>query len=250
MKAFQFLVLLAIGPLLARADIAERWLERARQAQASFDTQAALEDYLKADQARPGDPLILQGIARQYSDLTMDTSDRAEQVRRTEAALAYAKRALAIAPDNAVVVLSVAICYGKLGLYSDIGTRIADAKLVKQYAERALALDPNYAYAHHVLGEWNTDVALLGRTKLWMIRLVYGTFPDASVRTGVREFQKAVSLCPACPSHWTGLGMAYLANGQREEARLALEHALSLPARERIDGEAQRLARQTLERLS
>jgi tetratricopeptide (TPR) repeat protein len=249
MKAMS-LLLLAIGlAAAARGDIADRWIERGRQAQASFDSQAALAAYLKADIARPNDPVILQAIARQYSDMTMDTTDRTEQVRRAEAALGYAKRALALAPGSAVATLSVAICYGRLGTYGDIGTRIADARLVKTYADRALALDPNYDFAHDVLGEWHTRVAALGQARRLVVDLVYGGLPAASTQTGVEELQKAVALAPDCPTHWAGLGLAYLANGQPDRAKLALEHALALPARERVDGESQLRAREALGRI-
>jgi Flp pilus assembly protein TadD len=243
-----FAALLLARPLLA--DSADLWILRGHAAQNRFDTQAALAAFLRADQERPNDPRILQAIARQYSDSTLDTADPAERQRRTEIALAYAKRALALAPRDPVNVLSLAVCYGKLGMEADVATRIADAKLVKQYAEQAIALDPKYDYAHHVLGEWNTDVALLGRTKLFLIKLVYGGLPNASTAEGVAQLKIAVALAPTCPSHWTDLGHAYLANGQPEEARQAYQKAIELPKSEKYDDEAKRQARAALQKLS
>ncbi len=228
------------------ADEADGWVARGLAAQARFDTPAALAAFLKADQARPNNPCILQAIARQYSDSTLDTSDDAERLRRTEAALAYAKRALALAPKDPVNVLSMAVCYGKLGLGGDVGARIADAKLVKAYADRALTLNPNYDYAHHVLGEWNTDVAQLGKTKLFVIKMIYGGMPPASTAEGVAQLKIAVALAPRCASHWADLGFAYLANGQPAEAKEAFEKAIALPKSEKYDDEAKRLAKNAL----
>ena len=246
----RLLAILVAGACVLRAQTGEEWVARGLRAQERFDSRTALECFLKADQERPNNPRIIQAIARQYSDLTLDTADPKERLRLTEEALSYAQRSLALAPKDPVNVLSLAVCYGKIGLESDIETRIADARLVKAYAERALALDPNYDYAHHVLGEWNTEVALLGRTRLFLIRLVYGGLPQASTEEGVKHLERAVALAPGCVSHWAALGKAYLANGEVPKARRALEKALSLPQSEKYDREAKRLAQAALASIS
>ena len=140
------------------ADVAQL-LADARAAEAKLDSRRALELYLAADQAKPNDPAILQKIARQYSDSTLDTADLVEQKKLCDLALSYAKRAHALAPKNAVNVLSLAICYAKIGFYADNKTKIANSRLVKDYAVAALALDPDYSYAHHVLGQWHHEVS-------------------------------------------------------------------------------------------
>ena len=250
MKILRGITALLGAALVLHAQSAEDWVSRGLAAQAVYDSRAALSCFLRADQARPNNPKILQAIARQYSDLTLDTDDPKERLRLMEEALSYAQRALALQPKDPVSVLSLAVCYGKLGLESDVETRIADARLVKTYAEQALALDPNYDYAHYVLGEWNTEVALLGRTKLFVIALIYGRLPQASVQAGVRHLERAVELAPFCASHWTALGKAYLANGEVTKAKQALMKALSLPQTQKYDRVAKRIARETLDSIS
>ena len=224
-------------------------LQSALAAEARFDSKTALGLFLRADAAHPNDATLLQKISRQYSDLTLDTPDLAEKKRLCTEALAYARRAAELAPQDPVNLLSLAVCYGKLGTYSDTRTKIECSRLVKHYAEAALALDPNYDYAHHVLGRWHYEVASLGAPTRFLVRLVYGALPDASTAEAVRQLQRAAELSPQLPAHRVELGFALLADGQRDAARQAFEQALAMPKREKYDDEARRRAREALAKL-
>jgi hypothetical protein len=224
-------------------------IKEATAAEAHFDAKAALELFLKADAARPNDPLLLQKIARQYSDLTFDLTDPVEQRRYCEQALAYAKRAYALAPKVPENALSLAICYAKIGFYADTRTRIENSRLVKTYAEETLALDPNDDFGHHVLGQWHYEVASVGAAKRFLVKLIYGGLPPASTAEGVRHLRRAVELEPAIPAHHAELGLALLADGQREAGERELRQALALPRKLKYDDEAKRRAHEALEKL-
>lgn len=240
------LALASLVPVPGRADEAAALVQQGRAAEARFDTAGALSLFLRADAARPNDPAILQKISRQYSDATNDTADPAEKKRLCTLALDYARRAATLAPDDPVNQLSVAICYGKLGLYSDTRTKVEYSRLVKLHAERALALDPDYDYAHHVLGRWHHEVATLGLGARVVVRLIYGGLPPASTAEAVRHCRRATELAPQLPSHRIELGLALLADGQRDAARQTLEAALRLPPVEKHDPAAFERARAAL----
>ena len=243
-------LLCAIGLMTGlRADDAGVFVQRALTAESRFDTRAALEFFLKADAVRPNDPVILQKISRQYSDSTLDTDDVAEKSRLCSEALNYARRAVQLEPHNAVNVLSLAICYGKLGLYSDTRTKIEYSRHVKEYAEQALALDPHYDYAYHVLGRWHYEVASLGFGTRVIVKLVYGGLPPASTAEAVRLLRRATELSPRLPAHRVEFGFALLADGQRDAARQTFGQALRMPAVEKYDTEAFRRAREALGKL-
>lgn len=248
-RALLLIVALVSAPALA-ADGVDDLVRAALAAEARFDSRAALDLLLQADAARPNDPVILQKIARQYSDLTLDTPDVAEKKRLCTLALDYSQRAVAANPKDPVSVLSLAVSYGKLGLYSGTREKIEYSRHVKEYAEQALTLNPNYDYAHHVLGRWQYEVATLSAATRFFVRLVYGGLPSASAADAVAHLRRAVELGPQFPAHQVELGFALLADGQRDAAREALRTALAMPKREKYDDEAWRRARQALDRLN
>ena len=225
---------------------ADAVLQDALAAEARFDARAALALFRQADALRPNDAAILQKISKQYSDASADTSNPVEKQRLCTQALAYARRAVALEPRNVVNVLSLAICYGKLATYADTRTKFEYSRYVKQYAEQALALNPDHAYAHHVLGRWNYEVASLGFGTRFLVRVIHGGLPDASTAEAVRQLRRATELSPAFPSHRVELGFALLADGQRDAARQAFEQALTMPRREKYDEEAWARARAAL----
>lgn len=249
MRALPALLLLGFAaPALLAAD-AGALVSAAQAAEARLDARSALELLLQADAARPNDPAILHRISRQYSDLTFDLTEPAAQLRLCEQALAYAKRAYELAPRDSVHALALAICYAKIGFYSDTRTKIENSRLVKAYAEQALALDPNNDFAHHVLGQWHYEVASVGAAKRFLVKLVYGELPAASTAEGVRHLRRAVELDPKNSAHHAELGLALLAHGERGEAERELTTALALPRGIKYDEDAQRRARRALERL-
>ena len=224
-------------------------LQEALAAEARLDVRRALDLLLQADAAQPNDAFILQKIARQYSDLVEDQAEVAEKKRYAQTALDFSRRAVALNPSDAVNVLSVAICHGKLALHSDTREKVRYSRLVREDAERALALNPDYAWAHHVLGRWHYEVASLGTTSKFFVRLFYGGLPAASFDEGVRHLQQATKLEPGELTHWLELGFACLAAGQPDAARRHWTHGLAMPARHKPDEPAKQRARAVLAQL-
>jgi tetratricopeptide (TPR) repeat protein len=221
-------------------------LDEARAAEARFEVARALELYLEADRLRPNDPVTLQKIAQQLSDLSLEVATAAEKKAQAAKALEFAKRAVALAPDSPVNVLSLAICYGKKGVFSDTRTKIEYSRLVRMEAERALALDPNYDWAHHVLGRWHLEVAELGAATRFVVRLVYGGLPPASKDQAILHLRRAAELAPERVPHHVELGFAYRAAGRTADARESFERALALPSLELYDEPAKERARAAL----
>jgi tetratricopeptide (TPR) repeat protein len=215
----------------------EELIRQGEAAEAQFNPNGALQFYLQACAVRPRDPGTLLRIAKQYSDSTLAISDPDENRRRIGKALRYAERASELDPQSPVALLSEAICYGKLGEYGDTREKIEYARLVKEYADRALAADPNYAYAHHVLGQWEYEVASLGRTKRLLVAIVFGGLPAASTQESVLHLERAVQLEPNTASHRLALGFAYLATGEPAKARQSFEQVLAMPFREIYDAD-------------
>lgn len=245
---FLFAVLLS----LVRASAAESddLIRAALAAEAKLDVGRALQLFLAAEHARPDDPFILRKIARQYSDRVVDLETEAEKRASVLHALDYSRRAVALEPTNAENVLSVAVCHGKLALYGSTREKVQYSRLIREDAERALALDPSYAWAHHLLGRWHHEVADLGPAARIFVRMFYGGLPTASTAEAVRHLERAVALEPQQLQHRLELGFAYAADHQPAKARATFEAGLALPSREKHDEPAKARARAALAQLA
>ena len=221
-------------------------VESALVAEARFDTAEALRLYLAALEQEPQSPFLLQKIARQYSD-TVDEADALPERRRlAELALSYARRAVALQPDNAVNVLSVAIAQGKMALASDPAQRLELSREVRAGAEQALRLDPTYAWAHHVLGRWHFEVVQVKGARRLFARLLYGGLPSASLDEALYHLQRAVELAPDHLLHRVEYGFALEAAGRVDEAREQWQKSLTLPLQQKDDANAQARAQAAL----
>ena len=243
------LLLWAVASIPAGArTVVDTLLSDALAAEARLDSRRALELLLEAERVRP-DAHILRRIARQYSDLTVEMPDAESRKKSVEQALDYSQRAVSLDPTNPEGVLSLAVCYGKLALYGSTREKVELSRLVRLKAERALALDSDYAWAHHLLGRWHYEVSDLGTMARWAVRLIYGGLPDASTADAVRHLERAVALEPTQLQHRLELGFAYLAHGEREKARAAFEAGLAMPSSEKHDEPAKQRVRAAMAKL-
>jgi tetratricopeptide (TPR) repeat protein len=233
---------------LVHADVVQL-LKQGDTFDAQLDNTHALESYLQAEQLGATDPDTLTHIARQYALLMNDTKSEAEQRRLGEKALEYSKRAVAKNPSHAKSLLSVAICYGRLVRFQDTRTKVEYSRFVQEYAEKALKLDPTDSYAWHVLGAWNYELAQMGAFSRAFVKVVYGGMPPASNEEAERLFRKAVQIAPERVSHHAELGRTLAVLGRKDEARLELNKALTLPSREKDDPESKQRAAATLAQL-
>jgi len=213
---------------------------------AKLDNEQALAAYRRAESLGATDATTLTRIARQYALLMNDTQSEDKQRELGETALAYSKRAVETDPRNAKAQLSVAICYGRLVRFQGARNKVEYSRLIKEYADRSLQLDPTDSYAYHVLGAWNYELAQMGPFTRTFVKMVYGAMPVASNEEAERLFRKAVELAPERVSHHVELGRTYAALGRKEEARVELRRGLALPSREKDDPESKRRASDAL----
>ena len=213
---------------------------------AQCKTSEALAAYLEAEKLNPKDATLLSHIAKQYGESMDDTDSAAEKRARGEKALSYAQRAVTADPRSELAQLSLAICYGRLAPLLDSKTKISYSKLVKEHADKAMALNPADDLAWHVLGAWNYELANLNGFVRLIAKVIYGEIPAASNEEAEKDFHKAIELNPDRVGNWVELGRTFLAMGRKADARAALEKGLQLPNCQRDDQHEKRVARETL----
>lgn len=230
-------------------EAAELW-DQALQAESELRTRDALQILLQVEKLAPDNSKVLQKIARQYSDSTVDTANEEAQRRLLDKALEYSQRATDIDPDDPVNLLSLAITQGKMATLEGNKAKVEAARVIKANAREAIELDPEYAWAHHVLGRWHREVDELGSIARFFTKVLYGGLPEASIDEAVYHLEKATELDPENLNHHLELGFAYAAAGEKKRAIEKLEKGLQMPSREKHDEAAKIRAKRMLEKIS
>jgi tetratricopeptide (TPR) repeat protein len=234
---------------LSLAGPLEDLIQKGDRLDAQFKSAEAMAVFLEAEKLAPDHVDVLCRLAKTHDEAMVDTPSRGEQKKLAQNALEYARRAVDIAPNNAKAHLSLAITCGRLAPYLENREKIRHSKLVREHAEKALALEPANSYAHHILGAWNYEMASISPFLRAVAKVVYGGLPPASMQQAEAFFQKAVELDPKKVSHRIELGRTYAALNKKELAREEISKGLSLPVREKDDPNTKLRGRDTLTKL-
>lgn len=192
----------------------------------------------------PAADLVRQ--ADQYGRLISTTQEAARKKAYGEQALALARQAVDANPRSANAQVMLAISYGRLARLLDHKTQISYASLIRDHAEKALALDPDNEAACHVLGAWNYEMANLNPILRTIAQGLYGKLPSGSNAEAIRYLTRAVELNPRRVGSRVDLGLALAAAGEKAQAREQFLAALALPDRDGEDAEKKKQAQAAL----
>jgi len=245
MKLFAVILALSASQALAAGD----WIQQGDALDAKFKSSEALAAYQKALTEKPGDPVLLRKIAKQYVEMVLDAPSKQEKLRLAQLGYDTAMKAKTLDPSDPEVRLTVAVAASRLAFYSGARTKLELSKVVKEEAGEAIRLRPGYALGWHMLGRWNYEIADLNALLRITAEAIYGKMPAASYEEAVRCLDKAAQLEQDNALFQAELGRALLAAGRTADAKRALQKSLALPRRTRDDGEAQERARQALGKL-
>jgi tetratricopeptide (TPR) repeat protein len=212
---------------------AENLAARLEKADRLDDNDHFLEALAVLKEAEKSDPQnveILYRISRVESDLEEDLSDDSKKKTYALESVAYAKRAIEAAPQNANAHLAAAIAYGDLTDFVDDRTKMEYSKLIKAEAEKAIELDPKNDYAYLVLARWNFEMTELNPILKGFAELIYGQMPPASQDKALEYFQKAIALAPNRMIHHYCYGDALARLGRKDQAKAEFQKVLRLTA--------------------
>lgn len=249
MKFLMIPILCLCASLPAAADYASL-VEKGDAYDAKEETEQALQYYLPAEKLEPNHADLLVKISRQYALRMRDLPKDADKIKTVRTALAYAERAVVLAPNECDTHLSVAVCLGKLTPFLGGKESIEASKKIKLSADRAVKLDPKSDYAWHLLGRWHQSLANIGGTTRVLAKLIYGAIPAASNAEAVACFKKAIALNPKRLIHIIELGRTYAMMGQAEEAKKIIRQGLAMPNKEKDDPETKQRGQKTLDDIS
>ncbi len=121
------------------------------------------------------------------------TSEEA-QAETYRKAYAVARASVVARPKVSAEYLWVANAAGRLALVAPNAERVQLSRVVKDNAEKAIALDPKNGQAHMTLGGWHFYMADLGWLQKNAAKALYGGLPPASFEKAVEHLGRALAL--------------------------------------------------------
>ncbi|MES2920939.1 MAG: hypothetical protein V4819_05310 [Verrucomicrobiota bacterium] len=215
-----------------------------------FNPSEALKSYLPAEQLEPKNVDLLLRIARQYRHQMADTGSVKEKIRYSGMGLDYARRAVALAPKNSEANLSIAIGYAKSLEFYSSKEKMNALHHVKNYADKAIALDSGNDVAWYILGRWHEKVSELSSVKRKVAEMAYGKLPKASNEDAAKCYRKAISINPGRSPYYVDLGITCAAMDNKAEAKKFIEKGLAMPNKGKDDPETKKRGRAALQTLN
>ena len=216
---------------------------------ATFDTDGALEAYLKANEEEPENTIFIWKIVREYADKGIFEDDDDEMEAAYAEGERWARKCVAMAPEDGNCHLYLSIAVGRIAESESGKTKVRLSREVNEEAAKSIELNPNLDGAYHVLGRWNREVVALPWYLKAAVRMFLGGLPPATNEEAVKNFNMAIDLRPDRMLHYFELGVTYKYMGEKEKAKMNFEKTLSMDLVEREDESRQEEARKYLSKL-
>jgi tetratricopeptide (TPR) repeat protein len=236
-------------PMVAKGENAEDLIAKGDVYYSRLQASEALKYYLPAEKLDPNNASLLVHISREYRHLMSDATSTDEKCKLGHAAMSYAKRAVAINPNDPEAQLAVAISCGKLEPFGTNREKFDSVSIIKSAADKVIRLDPSNDLAWHILGLWHENLAEVNGVQRAMAQVAFGKLPDSTYEEAVQCFQKAMSLDPNRLMHYIELGRLYAKMGRNDEARHLISTGLGMQNTEKDDAETKRQGRELLAQL-
>jgi tetratricopeptide (TPR) repeat protein len=224
-------LVLAAGPLAAQT-VAEH-IAAGDAARCQRNSEAALTHFREALQLDSLNYEANWKAARELTDIGKLMPDSLKKQRDTvyADALALAHRAVRVDSSGADGHYMIAVAAGRVALTKGPRERVRSARLVRDEALKAIALDSLHDGALHVMGRWNAEIMRLpGLTKFFAKTFLgAGIFNRASWDSAMMYFGQAIHINPTNIYHHLDLAEALVDADRPEEAKPHLEEVARLP---------------------
>src|SRR5208337_1627966 len=199
-------LLLPITPAALHSEPADELIAEGDASAGKFQAADALKFYLPAEKLEPNNVRLLVRISREYRHLMSDATNPEQKLSLGSTAVDYAKRAVALEPNDAEAQLAVAVSYGKMEPLEGNREKIEASRIIKDAADKAIKLDPSSDLGWHVLGRWHMALADVPAYERALAQLAYGNLPESTYADAARCFEKAIELNPNRLMHYIELG--------------------------------------------
>lgn len=224
--------MLITNPFLAASQDINVLLKEASNLERVQKDNEALEKYKQVLSQEPQHLKALVRAAELTASLGAKQTDKNNKRLFYETVLSYAKRAWQADSNHADAAYVMAMASGKM---TDVETEnkliVAYVKDIKQYADKALAINADHAKANYALGKWHYEMVTLPGLKKAAVKLFYGGLPSGDLEKAILYMEKCKTLEPYFVLNYLDLAKAYKENRQPAKAIEVLNKLVKLPVR-------------------
>ena len=230
------------------ADPVSNLLDEAAEYHKMGQEEKALNLYLEVLEKAPRNYEALWNTSLLYTRKGQRQSNFTDEVRYYEKAREFARTCLRYHTDKprSHYVYGIATA----ALVDDMPNSSERFRLIgeiKEYADRAVTMDPGYAPAWHLLGVWHSNLANVSQAERFAARLIYGRLPDGASKQKAEEYlNRAIRMEPDEILFYLDLGQHHQEFGEYSKAIPMFEKSLNLPAISENDRHYQQEARDRL----
>ncbi len=258
MKKFAGYVSISIIALFLMAlhtysDPGEEFSEKLKQAAElvqSADEAGAMTLYKEVLEENPKQVDALWNVSVLYAQKGYRLEEESEQEQNYSKADNYADRCLEAHPQEAACHFSKALAIGRMAEIVGTRERIRKSKMIREHAETAVELDPEFSRAWHILGVWHSEVANLGKRERFAARTFFGGLPKASNETAEECLQKALEMRPESILVHLDYARHYRRTGDKERAIEHLKNIENLEPKYKDDPDHKARAQKMLQDLT
>ena len=175
-------------------------------------------------------------LAELQSILGEKATDKKAKQLYFETSYSFAKRAWLADSNRVETNYVMAMASGKMTDFeSDNKKVVGYVRDIKDYAERAIKINPNYGKAQYVLGKWHYEMYILSGFKKAAVKLMYGGLPSGDPDIAIACMEKCRTLEPYFVSNYLDLGRAYKQVRKPTQAIDILTKLQKLPNRNSAD---------------
>ena len=189
---------------------------------------------------------IIFRMARSIFLKAQNEKDKKKKMQYYSRGLRLAEKALRLDASNGYANFWYAAYIGRIGELEGNRQAILNSYEVEKYALIAIALEPNYDSAHHMMGRWHYELANLNNIEKKIAAMVYGKLPEGSYSEAISFFKNAIQIKPNEIRHHFWLAKTYYAIGDQELSKHEFNMVNNLIAKDEEDKEFQSESRKYL----
>lgn len=248
MKQLVLGVVAVVGSFFGNAQ--STLLKEAQNLDKQFKEAEALEKYKAVLITEPSNIPVLVRVTELNTAIGNRQKEKIAKSSYYFNALQHAQRAYAVDSNNFSASYAMAIASGKMTEVAEENKQVvAYVRDVKNYADRAIRLNPNDGKSWYTLGKWHWEIVNLSWAKKAAVKALFGGLPKGDMNVAISSYEKCKTLEPYFVINFLDLAKAYQYENKPDKAIAVLQQLVKLPTRTADDAAYKEEGKQLLQKL-